>query len=293
LWVSGLGGADVNDPAVQKALTWERNRYIYSTPVVDPGIGWGSLSYTYYLFSSSKAYTLFELGAPPLPGNVGTGDLGALAANATLSRQHRRDPTADGCGRPAPFVCSSADPHPYASETPRWYYDYAYTIMSHQNADGHFNESVAQPDDAQTSQGYQILVLQRSLGGACVDNNHNGICDDVESGQIKLNDSTAPGYGTAGVTNVTAIGGNWPKGAIAPGDVAIFIGTSCFGANPATTTANRLTTVLGTTRRAQFLIPAGIAPGTYQVWLSGTTAGGFASNNCSQLIVNPPPVPVP
>lgn len=309
LWVVGLGGADINDPAVQKGMTWQANHYRHSISI-QVGNSWPTSSFGYYMFSSSKAYTLFELGAAPTGTNVGTDDLGTLPDSPPL-RQARRNPVVDPCARPAPFVCAGgADPTPYDTEKPRWYYDYAYNIMSRQQAAGSFAEPPGNGYwDFWSNQAYYELVLQRSLGGACVDNDGDTICDDVDNcplvsnedqvdtdgdgkgdacdavgARIKLNVATAPGTGTSGVTYVTVTGGGWPNAVIPPGDVSIFLATSCFGPSPVMTTATKVTTVLGTTKKAQFKIPAGLA-GTYYVWLSGPTAGGFASINCSKLVV--------
>jgi len=307
LWVVGLSGGDVNDPAVQRALLWEKNHYIYSNTVIDTTLGWGDLSWAYYLFSSSKAYTLFELGAPANPGNVKTTDLGTLPASAP--RQAQRNPLVDPCARPAPFVCNAGGT-PYTAETPRWYYDYAYTIMQHQQGSGRFVNGPASDsaEDDRTAQGFMVLVLQRSLGGACVDTDGDGKCDDVDNcplvanpgqedsnhngkgdacdtGNIKLNSTANPGTGTAGVTNTTLTGAPWPAGVVA-GDVNVFLGPSCFGTVSATTVGTKLQTVIGNTKKVEFKIPAGLAPGVYQVWFSGSVGGGFGSSNCAALTVN-------
>jgi hypothetical protein len=310
--VLALGGADVNDAAAQRALRWERNRYIYSNSVIDPTNGWGNLAYSYYLFSSSKAYTLFGDDTPN-PGNIGTGNLGDLPAAAP--RQARRNPLTDPCARPAPHVCASAGPTPYATETPHWYYDYAYTIMSKQNASGAFNEGAPGapccPADGVSSQAYYVLVLERSLGGACVDTDQDGICDDDDNcsqnpnpgqentygdpgvgdaceapGTVRLNAAAAPSSGKAGVTNIAVTGALWPAGAYTAADIKLYFAASCFGMTPvpAQGQALTLTTIAGATKRVTVKIPAGVSPGLKRVWLVGP---GFSSSTCSQVNVVP------
>jgi thrombospondin type 3 repeat protein len=142
-----------------------------------------------------------------------------------------------------------------------------------------------------------------------VDNDHDGVCDDLDNcplvanpdqkdtdgdgigdacdqagAQINLNVAAAPSTAAAG-TFVTLTGSGWPSAAIPPGDVSIFLGPSCFAPNPVVTTATKVVVVIGTTKKAQFKVPA-LLPGTYYAWLSGPTAGGFASVDCSKLIVN-------
>jgi hypothetical protein len=180
LWASLLGGAAVNDMSIQRALKWMQDRYNYQTIQGSPE-SW-PYSYAYYLFSSTKAYELIELAnAPTNPGNISTDDLGDLPADAAKTRLHQRNPEAD-CDARWAFVggsnvnCGTS----YNGEQPRWYYDYAYTIMSRQNADGSFQEPYSYWE-FWTNQAYYVLVLQRALGGVCVDTDGDGICDDDDN----------------------------------------------------------------------------------------------------------------
>ncbi|MGD9823981.1 thrombospondin type 3 repeat-containing protein [Desulfobacter sp.] len=191
LWCSLLGGAGLNDVAAQRFLNWQYQNYNYQT-IYAAYNSW-TASYYYYLWSSSKAYTLIEdSGATPNAGNITTTDLGTLPnAPITLDRADyrlaHRDPLTDvrvpqrGAGG-AGF---------YNAEIPRWYYDYAYSLMTQQDAAGRFTASSYRNNgvtpinhgvwNTYSGQAYAILVLQRSLGGACLDTDDDGVCDDEDN----------------------------------------------------------------------------------------------------------------
>ena len=98
-WVVELGGAGVNDAAMQDYLKWQQTRYNY-TNINSWGDGWASLSYGYFLFSTAKAYSLLEeQGQPANAGNLHPDNLGDLAANAAMGRIARRNPNTDPCAR--------------------------------------------------------------------------------------------------------------------------------------------------------------------------------------------------
>lgn len=173
LWVSVLGGADINDPAAQPGLRWQQNRYNYDN-INAFGDGWQGLSYGYFLFSTSKAYAAFEeLGTAPAAGNISTHEIGDLPPDPGMSRLTHIDPATAACA----LVTHPADCHgSYAGEEPRWYFDYSYTIMTRQLANGSFN--LTNGDwDFWSDQAYHALVLERSLAGACIDSDGDGICN--------------------------------------------------------------------------------------------------------------------
>lgn len=176
-WSQLVGGAALNDANVQAYLRWIRNRYRY-TDISTESVGWPS--HYYYLWSSSKAYAfLEESGATPDPGNLAPADLGTLppaSAPAYARRQLHRDPATDV--RPAPRGAGGAGY--YTGETARWYYDYSYALMTQQGADGHFN-SPSGGWDYYSDQSYALLVLQRSVGGGCIDSDDDGICDSEDN----------------------------------------------------------------------------------------------------------------
>jgi hypothetical protein len=186
LWCQLLGGSGLNNASVQDYLTWQQVNYNYQT--INASYNSWTLSYYYYLWSSSKAYALIEdSGVAPNPGNISPDDLGTLPSVAiSLDRAGvrlaHRDTATDT--RPAPRGAGAAGF--YAGETPRWYYDYAYSLMEQQAGDGRFTASAPLTGGGTFNHGcwniyschaYAILVLQRSVGGACLDGDGDGVCD--------------------------------------------------------------------------------------------------------------------
>ena len=178
LWGQIIGGSDLNHPSVQKYLRWLRNRYNYQTTAGADG-NW-SLSYNYFMWSSAKAFKFIEdSGVAPAMGNLGIDDLGLLpAANAPAFalRLAHRDPATDA--RIGAFGPEGAGYYASPFEAPRWYYDYAYTLIALQQASGYF---APPPDraywDLYADHTYTLLVLERSLGGGCNDTDNDGVCD--------------------------------------------------------------------------------------------------------------------
>ncbi|MFZ4735781.1 MAG: MopE-related protein [Bradymonadia bacterium] len=180
LWAQIIGGADLNDPGVQGYFRWLYNRYNYNT-IASANGGW-SQSYYYYLWSSSKAYTFIEdSGIAANPGNLSTADLGLLGPNeapAFGGRLTHRDPNVDA--RVPSFGPEGAGYYADPSEPARWYYDYAYTLLSRQQAGGAFADIAAQWD-SYAAQSYALLVLERSVGGGCVDTDQDEVCDSEDN----------------------------------------------------------------------------------------------------------------
>ncbi|MBM4290885.1 MAG: hypothetical protein FJ138_05115 [Deltaproteobacteria bacterium] len=176
LWGQIIGGYTLNSPSVQSYLRFLYHRYSYVN-IRGAASNW-SKSYMYYMWSSAKAYTFIEdSGEEAAPGNLSVADIGTLhaaQAPAVDYRQVRRDPNTDA-RVPAR---GAGGPGYYASlyELPRWYYDYAYTLMSNQAANGFFNSPDGQWN-TYTEHAYALLVLERSVGGGCVDSDRDGVCD--------------------------------------------------------------------------------------------------------------------
>lgn len=206
-WIQLVGGADVNDASVQGYLRWIRNRYRYSGihGTTYPSEGWPS--HYYYLWSSSKAYNFIEdSGVPVAAGNLSPNDLGILSpasSPAFADREMHRDPTTD----PRPPTRGIGGPGYYSSpaEPARWYYDYAYSLMMQQNLGGQFQSPEGGwswwMDGMMAEQSYAILVLERSVGGGCIDTDEDGKCDSEDNCPAVANadqkDSDGDGIGDA------------------------------------------------------------------------------------------------
>jgi len=180
-WIQLVGGAGLNDPGVQGYLEWLRNRYRY-TNTVNTQQGWPS--YWYYLWSSSKAYAFLEdSGATPNPGNLSPADIGTLPAASApvyVNREMHLDPTT--VPRVPLFGAGGAGYYNDPAEPARVYFDYAYTILSHQVGGGQYLDANGTSRwDNYAAQAYALLVLQRSVGGGCIDSDGDGVCDDVDN----------------------------------------------------------------------------------------------------------------
>ena len=181
-WGQLLGtGRNLNSPDVQAYLRWLYNAYNPETNA--PYRSWGGAFYMYYMWSSSKAYTLLEdsqIGSDP--GNLSTADLGTLPplTSGSATRLANRSPATDV--RPA--VRGAGGAGYYAGTPAGWYYDYAYTVMSRQQATGFFPNiygSWGETGSVQADHAYSILILERSVGGACVDSDNDGVCDSEDN----------------------------------------------------------------------------------------------------------------
>jgi hypothetical protein len=181
-WIQQVGGADLNDASIQGYLEWLRNRYRYTSTAPTDSEGWPS--YWYYLWSSSKAYAFIEdSGVTPTGGNLSTADLGTLppaSAPAFPDRELHLDPTT--VVRVPLFGAGGAGYYNDPAEPARWYFDYAYTILTHQVAGGQYVDGggTSRWNDY-AAQAYALLVLQRSVGGGCIDTDGDGVCDDVDN----------------------------------------------------------------------------------------------------------------
>ena len=180
-WVQILGGAGLNDPTVQAYMRWIFNRYRWQD-LDSLGNFWAGSSYWYYLWSSFKGMEfLRNSGASPDPGNLSPdayGTLDPVDAPACVVRQLHRDPAVD----PRVALFGAGGPGYYGDESQSHYYDYAYTILSHQCANGQYACNGAPGRwNNYSRQAYALLVLQRATGGACVDTDGDGVCDEDDN----------------------------------------------------------------------------------------------------------------
>ena len=192
LWSQLLGGFALGHPSVQAYLGWQRDRYNYET--IDAARASWRQSYLYYMWSSAKAYRLLEAsGAAPAAGELSPADLGAAAPSGP--RLSRREPMTDV--RPAPRGPGGAGF--YADTEAGWFYDYAYALMAQQEANGRFSATsggIAHGCwNSYACQSYALLVLERSLGGACVDADGDGVCDEDDNCDRNVNPDQADADG--------------------------------------------------------------------------------------------------
>ena len=143
IWTYRLAGLPTGDDRVQSAMRWLRDNYRYDSMVQING--WNSQYY--YLWAAAKALEV-------------TGDDGAGAPLYSEAIGGQRDPAADG----------------YPEESRRWYYDFAYWLVTTQDGSGRWC-TAAECWNRYSATAYSILVLERSLGGVCiVDDDDDGLC---------------------------------------------------------------------------------------------------------------------
>lgn len=200
-WALVAGGRDVNDPAVQGTLEWIRNHYSYTQiNVGDNAESWPN-SLQYFMWSATKAMRLIELQNNALPGVITPAQIGTLLPSASPQfRQFQRDPSM--LPRPASFANAANYVLPLApinpgqaglgyytdpNESPRWYFDFAYTLLSQQDQNagspvtfGQFWRGTTKWNPC-ADQAWAILVLERAIGGVCSDIDEDGVCDEVDN----------------------------------------------------------------------------------------------------------------
>ena len=180
VWIQLAGGADVNDGGVQSYMEWVRNRYGYTNGNANANGGWGGSSY-YYLWSSSKAYQFIEdSGVPLAPGNIGPEEIGILPpgdAPAFATRELHLD--SDLLTRVPLFGAGGLGYYSDPEEPARVYFDNAYTLLNQQDGNGRYTQWGIW--NSYSAQAYALLVLQRSVGGGCIDTDGDGVCDSEDN----------------------------------------------------------------------------------------------------------------
>jgi len=143
IWSYRLSGLGADEERVQSALGWWQGNYGYQ------GI---SGLYYYALWAAAKGFTVSrDMGALPRGEGVYGKDIGGL-----------RDPVADG----------------FPEEERGWYYDFAWQLTNTQAGDGSWGGG-GQRGYANTA--WACLVLERSLGGVCLDQDEDGLCETEDN----------------------------------------------------------------------------------------------------------------
>ncbi|MBU0553005.1 hypothetical protein KKF91_05375, partial [Myxococcota bacterium] len=170
LWCQLIGGADIHDASVQSYLRYLYQHYSYVNPA-------GAVHY-YFMWSSSKAFEMLESsGLEPNAGQLGTLNLGTLRANQAPAFNNRLmhiDPAT--AIRVRRWGNQGAGYYADPREPARWYFDYAYHLMETQNNDGSWSGGWNQF----SRDSYSLLVLERSIGGVCLDSDNDDICDEED-----------------------------------------------------------------------------------------------------------------
>jgi MYXO-CTERM domain-containing protein len=146
IWTYRLAGLPTGEPRVQSAMQWLANNYRFDGMIQVNG--WPSQYY--YLWAASKALEV-----------TANDNSGAFLFSDTIGGQ--LDPASKG----------------YPEETRRWYFDFAWWLISIQGGDGRWGDGSGGPGgwNLFADTAYAILVLERSLGGVCiVDDDEDGLC---------------------------------------------------------------------------------------------------------------------
>ncbi len=152
IWCYRLAGLTTEAARVQGNLRWVHEHYMY-----DCQTNWWQESFYYYLWALSKALEITinpdPNGAAP-PPNLLYGDMiGGV-----------RNPALDG----------------FPEDTARWYYDFAWHLVTTQNGDGSWptiRTNGCNGSDPASDTAFAMLVLLRSMGGVCIDSDDDGVCD--------------------------------------------------------------------------------------------------------------------
>lgn len=195
IWVQVVGGANLNSVGVQGYLTWLRNRYRY-TGTTAGGVGQYWPSYYYYMWAQSKALSFLDDSlVTPTGLNIGTAALGTLPpASAPVFADREVHLDSATVVRPAIRGAGAAGYYNSINEPNRWYFDGAYTLMTHQDGSGSINN----PEggwEHYSDLSYAILYLERSVGGGCSDGDEDGLCDVQDNCPLLSNPAQADADG--------------------------------------------------------------------------------------------------
>ena len=165
IWSYRLSGLGTHEERVQSALTWWRDRYAYQS-------GGVSGSYFYALWAAAKGFTVSrDEGMLPRGEGVYGDDIGGA-----------RSPAGDG----------------YPEEDAGWYYDFAWHLTDIQGGDGGWS---GRNQNGYATTAWACLVLEKSLGGVCMDQDEDGLCETDDNCPRRFNpeqiDGDADGLGDA------------------------------------------------------------------------------------------------
>ena len=158
-WTYLLAGRPPEDPNVQSALNWLRDRYTYN----NQNRGGSGNSYYYYMWASAKA---FEVSVGNQAGMTYSDQIGGVL-----------DPASVG----------------FPEESPRWYFDYAYFLTEDQGNGGNWCTSgISCWSNGIQPTAYALLILLRSLGGVCLlDEDEDGLCASEDNCPLIANPDQA------------------------------------------------------------------------------------------------------
>ncbi|MBM4319746.1 MAG: hypothetical protein FJ125_07250, partial [Deltaproteobacteria bacterium] len=152
IWCYRLAGVPASDPGVQRNLRWLKDHYSYDTQ-----INWNP-SFYYYLWAAAKGLAVAGDDGR-LPGGVFAEQIGGV-----------RDP-------------AQVDPR-WAGEQRSLYFDFASLLVQEQLASGCWPTSRPNGSDGTATipdSAFACLVLERSLGGVCMDRDEDGICESDDN----------------------------------------------------------------------------------------------------------------
>ena len=152
VWCNRFAGLPASHENVQRGLTWLRDNYMYANQ-----INWWQNSYYYYMWAGAKGLTVSPNDGMLGGDGVFAEDIGGV-----------RDPVDDG----------------YPEERPDWYYDFAWQLTEEQLPDGAWPSRTrpgSKGRDTYADAAFACLVLERSLGGVCIDIDEDGLCETEDN----------------------------------------------------------------------------------------------------------------
>ena len=148
IWCSRLAGRAASEPGLQSALSWLQENYMFNRQV-----NWWQNSFYYYLWAASKALTMSADDGGREGGIYGDG-IGGLRVPAEVDERYEGEPQG-------------------------WYFDFASLLVQEQAADGSWPVNRANRSNGSNQfadAAFACLVLERSLGGVCLDEDEDGVC---------------------------------------------------------------------------------------------------------------------